>query len=85
MNFEEPLKDYVLAVQSIKVHYSLLPSVSRYGFTFFVKQCIIQHVSQLRKLTLHFLPEQATIAERGNAFRHQCQLAETVRLKEINL
>lgn len=45
MNFEEPLKDYVRAVQSIK----------------------------------------ATIAERGNAFRRQCELAETMKLKEINL
>ncbi|XP_057962454.1 sorting nexin 1 isoform X2 [Malania oleifera] len=45
MNFEEPLKDYVRAVQSIK----------------------------------------ATIAERANAFRQQCELAETVKLKEINL
>ncbi|MED6182138.1 Sorting nexin-1 [Stylosanthes scabra] len=45
MNFEEPLKDYVRAVQSIK----------------------------------------ATIAERANAFRNQCQLAETVKLKEIEL
>ncbi|KAH7521012.1 hypothetical protein JRO89_XSUnG0131500 [Xanthoceras sorbifolium] len=45
MNFEEPLKDYVCAVQSIK----------------------------------------ATIAERANAFRRQCELAETIKLKEINL
>ncbi|KAJ0088493.1 hypothetical protein Patl1_32625 [Pistacia atlantica] len=45
MNFEEPLKDYVRAVQSIK----------------------------------------ATIAERANAFRQQCELAETIKLKEINL
>ncbi|XP_011004701.1 PREDICTED: sorting nexin 1-like [Populus euphratica] len=45
MNFEEPLKDYVRAVQSIK----------------------------------------ATITERANAFRHQCELAETMKLKEINL
>ncbi|GMY25288.1 sorting nexin 1 isoform X2 [Fagus crenata] len=45
MNFEEPLKDYVRAVQSIK----------------------------------------ATIAERANAFRRQCELAETIKLKEINL
>ncbi|KAA0025245.1 hypothetical protein IC582_018763 [Cucumis melo] len=45
MNFEEPLKDYVRTVQSIK----------------------------------------ATIAERANAFRQQCELAETTRLKEINL
>ncbi|XP_057743948.1 sorting nexin 1 [Arachis stenosperma] len=45
MNFEEPLKDYVRAVQSIK----------------------------------------ATIAERANSFRKQCQLAETVKLKEIDL
>lgn len=45
MNFEEPLKDYVQAVQSIK----------------------------------------ATIAERANAFRQQCELAETMKLKEINL
>lgn len=45
MNFEEPLKDYVRAVQSIK----------------------------------------ATIAERANAFRLQCELAETIKLKEINL
>uniref|UniRef100_A0A2P2KL01 Uncharacterized protein n=1 Tax=Rhizophora mucronata TaxID=61149 RepID=A0A2P2KL01_RHIMU len=45
MNFEEPLKDYVRAVQSIK----------------------------------------ATIAERANAFRHQCELSETIKLKEINL
>ncbi|XP_057423174.1 sorting nexin 1 [Lotus japonicus] len=45
MDFEEPLKDYVRAVQSIK----------------------------------------ATIAERANAFRRQCELAETMKLKEINL
>lgn len=45
MNFEEPLKDYVRAVQSIK----------------------------------------ATIAERANAFRQQCELAETLKLKEITL
>lgn len=45
MNFEEPLKDYVRAVQSIK----------------------------------------ATIAERANAFRQHCELAETIKLKEINL
>ena len=45
MNFEEPLKDYVHAVQSIK----------------------------------------ATMAERANAFRQQCELAETIKLKEINL
>ncbi|CAN0847240.1 Sorting nexin 1 [Linum grandiflorum] len=45
MNFEEPMKDYVHAVQSIK----------------------------------------ATIAERTNAFRHQCELAETMKLKELNL
>ncbi|XVE61449.1 hypothetical protein DITRI_Ditri06bG0041100 [Diplodiscus trichospermus] len=45
MNFEEPLKDYVRAVQSIK----------------------------------------ATIGERANAFRQQCELSETVKLKEINL
>ncbi|XP_040947257.1 sorting nexin 1 isoform X2 [Gossypium hirsutum] len=45
MNFEEPMKDYVRAVQSIKV----------------------------------------TIGERANAFRHQCELAETMKLKEINL
>ncbi|XP_022767042.1 sorting nexin 1-like [Durio zibethinus] len=45
MNFEEPLKDYVRAVQSIK----------------------------------------ATIGERANAFRQQCELAETIKLKEINL
>ncbi|GLT62706.1 hypothetical protein SLA2020_353230 [Shorea laevis] len=45
MNFEEPLKDYVHAVQSIK----------------------------------------ATIGERANAFRQQCELAETMKLKEINL
>ncbi|XP_038883387.1 sorting nexin 1 [Benincasa hispida] len=45
MNFEEPLKDYVRTVQSIK----------------------------------------ATIAERANAFRQQCELAETTKLKEINL
>ncbi|CAI9780230.1 unnamed protein product [Fraxinus pennsylvanica] len=45
MNFEEPLKDYVRAVQSIK----------------------------------------ATIAERANAFRHHCELAETIKFKEIDL
>ncbi|CAN0879472.1 Sorting nexin 1, partial [Linum grandiflorum] len=45
MNFEEPLKDYVRAVQSIK----------------------------------------ATFAERATAFRHQCELSETMKLKEINL
>ncbi|XP_057467777.1 sorting nexin 1-like [Actinidia eriantha] len=45
MNFEEPLKDYVRAVQSIK----------------------------------------ATIAERTNAFRQQCELAETIKLKEIDM
>ncbi|KAL5538470.1 hypothetical protein UlMin_045919 [Ulmus minor] len=45
MNFEEPLKDYVRVVQSIK----------------------------------------ATIAERANAFKQQCELTETIKLKEINL
>ncbi|CAL9119249.1 sorting nexin 1-like [Musa acuminata AAA Group] len=45
MNFEEPLKDYVRAVQSIKV----------------------------------------TFADRANAFRQHCELAETTKLKEINL
>lgn len=45
MTFEEPLKDYVRAVQSVK----------------------------------------ATVAERANAFRRQCELAETMKLKEINL
>ncbi|GFZ09223.1 sorting nexin 1 [Actinidia rufa] len=45
MNFEEPLKDYVRAVQSIK----------------------------------------ATMAERTNAFRQQCELAETIKLKEIDM
>ncbi|XP_020096696.1 sorting nexin 1 [Ananas comosus] len=45
MNFEEPLKDYVRAVQSIK----------------------------------------ATMADRANAFRQQCELAETVKLKMINI
>ncbi|KAK9734288.1 hypothetical protein RND81_04G129000 [Saponaria officinalis] len=45
MNFEEPLKDYVRAVQSIK----------------------------------------ATIADRATAFKQHCELAETVKLKEINL
>ncbi|KAL5721196.1 Sorting nexin-1 [Ranunculus cassubicifolius] len=45
MNFEEPLKDYVRAVQSIK----------------------------------------ATMVERANAFKQQCELAETVKIKEINL
>ncbi|KAL9256057.1 Sorting nexin 1-like protein [Drosera capensis] len=45
MNFEEPLKDYVRAVQSIK----------------------------------------ATISDRTTAFKQQCELAEMVKLKEINL
>jgi len=45
MNFEEPLKDYVRAVQSIK----------------------------------------ATIADRANAFKQHYELAETTKLKEINL
>ncbi|KAI3871971.1 hypothetical protein MKX03_016744 [Papaver bracteatum] len=45
MNFEEPLKEYVRSVQSIK----------------------------------------ATMAERASAFKHQCELAETIKLKEINL
>ncbi|KAK1309667.1 Sorting nexin 1 [Acorus calamus] len=45
MNFEEPLKDYVRAVQSIK----------------------------------------ATMTERANAFKHQCELVELTKLKEINL
>ncbi|KAK4730694.1 hypothetical protein R3W88_023682 [Solanum pinnatisectum] len=45
MNFEEPLKDYVRAVQSIK----------------------------------------ATIAERAIAFKKQCELAETIKFKEIDL
>lgn len=45
MNFEEPLKEYVRGVQSIK----------------------------------------ATIAERTNAFRQQYELAETMKLKEIDL
>ncbi|XP_020593764.1 LOW QUALITY PROTEIN: sorting nexin 1 [Phalaenopsis equestris] len=45
MKFEEPLKDYVRAVQSIKV----------------------------------------TMTDRANAFRQHYELAETIRLKEINL
>ncbi|RZC78307.1 hypothetical protein C5167_002525 [Papaver somniferum] len=45
MNFEEPLKEYVRSVQSIK----------------------------------------ATMGERASAFKHQCELAETIKLKEINL
>lgn len=45
MNFEEPVKDYVRAVQSIK----------------------------------------ATIGERGNAFKQQYELTETMKLKEIDL
>ncbi|XP_019160732.1 PREDICTED: sorting nexin 1-like [Ipomoea nil] len=45
MNFEEPLKDYVRAVQSIK----------------------------------------ATMAERANAFKHQCEMAETIKFKEIDI
>ncbi|PIN17107.1 Membrane coat complex Retromer, subunit VPS5/SNX1 [Handroanthus impetiginosus] len=45
MNFEEPLKDYVRAVQSIK----------------------------------------ATLAERTNAFRLHCELAETIKFKEIDM
>ncbi|CAA3022828.1 sorting nexin 1 [Olea europaea subsp. europaea] len=45
MSFEEPLKDYVRAVQSIK----------------------------------------ATIAERAIAFRNHCELAETIKFKEIDL
>lgn len=45
MHFEEPLKDYVRAVQSIK----------------------------------------ATIAERATAFKKQCELAETIKFKEIDL
>lgn len=36
------------------------------------------------KLLVHLL-KQATIAERANAFRRQCELAETLKLKEINL
>ncbi|KAK3026713.1 hypothetical protein RJ639_041326 [Escallonia herrerae] len=45
MNFEEPLKDYVRAVHSVK----------------------------------------GTIAERAAAFRQHCELAETIKLKEIDL
>ncbi|KAF3668316.1 Sorting nexin 1 [Capsicum annuum] len=45
MSFEEPLKDYVRAVQSIK----------------------------------------ATISERAAAFKKQCELAETIKFKEIDL
>ncbi|KAK4343203.1 hypothetical protein RND71_039019 [Anisodus tanguticus] len=45
MSFEEPLKDYVRAVQSIKT----------------------------------------TIAERATAFKKQCELAETIKFKEIDL
>ncbi|RAL48729.1 hypothetical protein DM860_001049 [Cuscuta australis] len=45
MNFEEPLKDYVRVVQSIK----------------------------------------ATMAERSNAFKQQCELAEAIKFKEIDL
>ncbi|CAI9097686.1 OLC1v1034156C1 [Oldenlandia corymbosa var. corymbosa] len=45
MNFEEPLKDYVRAVQSIK----------------------------------------NTLADRANAFKQQCELAETIKFKEIDL
>jgi len=36
------------------------------------------------KLLVYIL-KQATIAERANAFRRQCELAETLKLKEINL
>uniref|UniRef100_A0A251VM60 Uncharacterized protein n=1 Tax=Helianthus annuus TaxID=4232 RepID=A0A251VM60_HELAN len=53
MNFEEPLKDYVRSVQSIKA------SV--------------------------WVPNPGTIAERANAFKQQCELAETIKLKEIDL
>ncbi|XP_057843444.2 sorting nexin 1 isoform X1 [Cryptomeria japonica] len=45
LNFEEPLKDYVRTVQSIK----------------------------------------ATIVDRAQAFRQQCELTETAKLKEINV
>jgi len=45
MNFEEPLKDYVRTVQSIK----------------------------------------ATMADRAQAFRQQCELTESAKLKEINV
>ncbi|KAK4396549.1 Sorting nexin 1 [Sesamum angolense] len=45
MNFEEPLKDYIRAVQSVK----------------------------------------ATIAERTNAFRQNCELAEAIKFKEIDM
>ncbi|KAK2984168.1 hypothetical protein RJ640_020578 [Escallonia rubra] len=45
MNFEEPLKDYVRAVHSVK----------------------------------------GTIAERAAAFRQHCELAETIKMKEIDL
>jgi hypothetical protein len=88
MNFEEPLKDYVRAVQSIKVSLAcLLPSFS-YLFTllFFCVWVPARPLHLSLKLILLFCVFwQATIAERANVFRHQCELAETMKLKEINL
>jgi hypothetical protein len=37
------------------------------------------------KFNVGYILKQATIAERANAFRRQCELAETMKLKEINL
>ena len=42
------------------------------------------HLS-LKLILLFCVFWQATIAERANVFRHQCELAETMKLKEINL
>lgn len=38
-----------------------------------------------KKSSCFCVSNQATIAERANAFRQQCELAETMKLKEINL
>lgn len=88
MTFEEPLKDYVRAVQSIKVGLVLFSAIGTLA-------CLLQPLPQVWAkmdcFTLYlikcscYLMKQATIAERANAFRRQCELAETMKLKEINL
>ncbi|XP_057510616.1 sorting nexin 1-like [Actinidia eriantha] len=73
MNFEEPLKDYVHAVQSIK-----FGSLSCLTFNLGV-------LFDIKFNSLVCLLKQATLAERTNAFRQQCELAETIKLKEIDM
>ena len=41
--------------------------------------------TKLLPFCFHILLFQATIAERGTAFKQHCELSETTKLKEINL